>query len=48
MLARKPPLAIVAPGVVYRRDDDATHSPIQPTRGLGGGREHFVRRPKGV
>jgi len=28
MLARKPPLAIVAPGVVYRRDDDATHSPM--------------------
>jgi phenylalanyl-tRNA synthetase alpha chain len=28
MLRRKPPLAIVAPGAVYRRDDDATHSPM--------------------
>jgi phenylalanyl-tRNA synthetase alpha chain len=28
MLAQKPPVKIVAPGVVYRRDDDATHSPM--------------------
>ncbi len=28
MLKRKPPFACVAPGVVYRRDDDATHSPM--------------------
>ena len=28
MEKRKPPLALVAPGRVYRRDDDATHSPI--------------------
>ncbi|MET0339726.1 MAG: phenylalanine--tRNA ligase subunit alpha [Polyangiales bacterium] len=28
MLKRKPPLAVVAPGAVYRRDDDATHSPM--------------------
>jgi phenylalanyl-tRNA synthetase alpha chain len=28
MLARQPPLAIVSPGAVYRRDDDATHSPM--------------------
>ncbi len=28
MLARKPPIRIVAPGIVYRRDDDATHSPM--------------------
>lgn len=28
MLRRKPPLAIIAPGAVYRRDDDATHSPM--------------------
>ena len=28
MSKRKPPLAIVAPGTVYRRDDDATHSPM--------------------
>jgi phenylalanyl-tRNA synthetase alpha chain len=28
MLARKPPVKIIAPGVVYRRDDDLTHSPM--------------------
>jgi phenylalanyl-tRNA synthetase alpha chain len=28
MSRRQPPLAIVAPGTVYRRDDDATHSPM--------------------
>ncbi len=28
MLSRPPPLALVAPGAVYRRDDDATHSPM--------------------
>jgi phenylalanyl-tRNA synthetase alpha chain len=28
MTAKKPPVRIVAPGVVYRRDDDATHSPM--------------------
>lgn len=28
MLERRPPLAIVSPGAVYRRDDDATHSPM--------------------
>jgi phenylalanyl-tRNA synthetase alpha chain len=28
MLRRKPPLAIVAAGAVFRRDDDATHSPM--------------------
>ncbi len=28
MSKRKPPLAVVAPGKVYRRDDDATHSPM--------------------
>jgi phenylalanyl-tRNA synthetase alpha chain len=28
MLARRPPVRIIAPGVVYRRDDDATHSPM--------------------
>jgi len=28
MEKRKPPLAIVAPGRVYRRDSDATHSPV--------------------
>lgn len=28
MTKREPPLAIVSPGAVYRRDDDATHSPM--------------------
>lgn len=28
MLSRKPPVAIVAPGKVYRRDSDLTHTPM--------------------
>lgn len=28
MLAGPPPIRVVAPGVVYRRDDDPTHSPM--------------------
>lgn len=28
MLAKKPPIAIVAPGKVYRRDSDLTHTPM--------------------
>jgi phenylalanyl-tRNA synthetase alpha chain len=28
MEERKPPLQIIAPGAVYRHDDDATHSPM--------------------
>lgn len=28
MLTQKPPIRIVAPGQVYRRDDDPTHSPM--------------------
>lgn len=28
MLTQPPPIRIVAPGVVYRRDEDATHSPM--------------------
>ncbi len=28
MLSHAPPVMVVAPGVVYRRDDDATHSPM--------------------
>lgn len=28
MLSREPPMAVVAAGAVYRRDDDATHSPM--------------------
>ncbi|MBN1653834.1 MAG: phenylalanine--tRNA ligase subunit alpha [Deltaproteobacteria bacterium] len=28
MSRRRPPLAVVSPGMVYRRDDDVTHSPM--------------------
>ncbi len=28
MLSRKPPIQMIAPGKVYRRDDDPTHSPM--------------------
>ena len=28
MLSRKPPIAVVAPGRVYRRDSDLTHTPM--------------------
>ncbi len=28
MLAQKPPLAVIAPGKVYRRDSDLTHTPM--------------------
>lgn len=28
MLGQKPPVRIIAPGPVYRKDDDATHSPM--------------------
>ncbi|MBX3231907.1 MAG: phenylalanine--tRNA ligase subunit alpha [Labilithrix sp.] len=28
MRSMKPPMAFIAPGTVYRRDDDATHSPM--------------------
>ena len=28
MLAQKPPVRVICPGTVYRRDDDATHSPM--------------------
>ncbi|MDD9945949.1 MAG: phenylalanine--tRNA ligase subunit alpha [Myxococcales bacterium] len=56
MLRRKPPLAVVSAGHVYRRDDDATHSPMfmqlegfMVDRGvsfahLKGVLTHFLRR----
>jgi phenylalanyl-tRNA synthetase alpha chain len=28
MMQKKPPMAFIAPGTVYRRDDDVTHSPM--------------------
>ena len=34
MLAGPPPVKIIAPGNVFRRDDDATHTPdVPPGRG---------------
>lgn len=56
MLRRKPPLSVVSAGHVYRRDDDATHSPMfmqlegfMVDRGvnfahLKGVLTHFLRR----
>ncbi|HUH02147.1 MAG TPA: phenylalanine--tRNA ligase subunit alpha [Kofleriaceae bacterium] len=56
MLGQQPPVKIIAPGVVYRRDDDPTHSPMfTQIEGLLVDREvrfsdlkgvllHFVRR----
>jgi phenylalanyl-tRNA synthetase alpha chain len=35
MLAQRPPVRIICPGTVYRRDDDPTHSPMfQQVEGL--------------
>jgi phenylalanyl-tRNA synthetase alpha chain len=56
MQAQRPPIRIIAPGVVYRRDDDPTHSPMfTQIEGLAvdedikfsdlkGTLEHFVGR----
>jgi phenylalanyl-tRNA synthetase alpha chain len=56
MQAHKPPIRIIAPGQVYRRDDDPTHSPMfTQIEGLAvdegvrfsdlkGTLEHYVRR----
>jgi phenylalanyl-tRNA synthetase alpha chain len=56
MQAHKPPIRIIAPGQVYRRDDDPTHSPMfTQIEGLAvdegvrfsdlkGVLEHYVRR----
>ena len=34
MTRRKPPLALISPGAVYRRDDDATHLAHRRSRAL--------------
>ena len=48
MLAEPPPIRIVAPGNVFRRDDDATHTPMFPQiEGLLRRRGHLVRRSQG-
>ena len=45
---RPPPVRIIAPGNVFRRDDDATHSPMFPqVEGLLRRRGRLVRRPQG-
>jgi phenylalanyl-tRNA synthetase alpha chain len=48
MMAHPPPIRIVAPGVVYRRDDDATHSPMfSQIEGLLGRSRRAVQRSQG-
>ena len=48
MLAGPPPVRIVAPGNVFRRDDDATHTPMFPQmEGLLVDRGRLVRRAQG-
>ncbi len=48
MEAQPPPIAIIVPGRVYRRDSDATHTPqFHQVEGLCGRRGHHARRPQG-
>ena len=49
MQAHQPPMRIVVPGRVYRRDDlDLTHSPaFGQIEGAGGRRRHLARRSEG-
>jgi len=49
METRKPPLMIIAPGAVYRHDDDVTHSPMfHQVEGLMVDRGVTFRHLKGV
>jgi phenylalanyl-tRNA synthetase alpha chain len=49
MMSHKPPMAFIAPGVVYRRDDDATHSPMfQQIEGFLVDRNVSMAHLKGV
>lgn len=49
MLARKPPLAIIAPGKVYRRDSDLTHTPMfHQIEGLMVGHDITMANLRGV
>ena len=49
MLARRPPLAIIAPGKVYRRDSDLTHTPMfHQIEGLLVDREVTMAQLRGV
>ena len=48
MEAQPPPIFIIVPGKVYRRDSDATHSPMfHQVEGLAIGRGDHPRRPAG-
>ena len=45
---RGAPLAVIAPGRVYRSDSDMTPlADVPPARRPGGGREHQLREPEG-
>ena len=47
MEAQEPPIFVVVPGTVYRRDSDATHTPMfSQVEGLAVGRGHLARRPR--
>lgn len=49
MLAKKPPIAIVAPGKVYRRDSDLTHTPMfHQVEGLMVGENITMANLRGV
>jgi phenylalanyl-tRNA synthetase alpha chain len=49
MLAQKPPVRIICPGVVYRRDADITHSPMfHQVEGLAVDREISMADLKGT
>jgi len=49
MLRKKPPIQMIAPGRVYRRDDDPTHSPMfHQVEGLVVNREANFRHMKFV
>ncbi len=49
MLARRPPIAIVAPGKVYRRDSDLTHTPMfHQIEGLMVGKDITMAHLRGL
>lgn len=49
MLSRKPPLAVIAPGKVYRRDSDLTHTPMfHQIEGLMVGNDITMANLRGI
>ena len=49
MLSRRPPLAVIAPGKVYRRDSDITHTPMfHQVEGLLVGRDISMAHLRGT